>query len=99
MFEIIYALFAGVLAFVFTALLNILIWFAIPYGFMMACIKNPLMRSFEKRFNLNDDPDDPHRNKKDMVFAGLGCFAILMFVLGAYLSSTYLLPIFFDIGR
>ena len=87
--------FYGLLAMSFWMFIWIVIVWALPYGFMMACIKNPLMRSFEKRFNLNDDPDDPHRNKKDMVFAGLGCFAILMFLLGMYLSYTYLIPFLF----
>lgn len=88
--------FYGLLAMSFWMFIWIVIIWAIPYGFMMACIKNPLMDLLVKRFNLkNDDPDDNDLTKIDFAGAGLGCFAILMFLLGMYLSYTYLIPFLF----
>ena len=86
----IFVLFVYILAFIF-------ITYYLPYKFMMAFIKNPLINLLEKRFNLENADDN--NLTKDLVGGGLGCFAFLMFVLGMYLSANYLLPILLDIGR
>jgi len=84
----IFVLFVFILGFIFIA-------YYLPYKFMMVFLKNPLINLLEKRFNLeNDDPDDNNLTK-DLVGGGLGCFAFLMFLLGMYLSFTYLVPFLF----